>query len=172
MIGRRLLTGATLVGLVVVVCIMAVWGFKAATAPIDDDPSTTASTDPTCDPDQQTVQEYVRRSEVTVSVFNAGAKAGRAQETMDLLEQAGFKPGEVNNAPDGVSVDKAEVYTTKADDPAAELVAKALGKKTQVVHSDEELGPGVDVMIGAKFKRLDASAPSRIELPEPETSCK
>jgi hypothetical protein len=171
MTGRRLVTGATLVGLVVVVCIMAVWGFKAATAPIEDDSTTAGSSGPTCGPEAQTVQKYVRRSEVTVSVFNAGAKAGRAQQTLDLLEQAGFKPGEVNNAPEGVTVDRAAVYTTKADDPAAELVARALGKKTQVVHSDEELGPGVDVMVGARFKKLDASAPARIELPEPETSC-
>jgi hypothetical protein len=171
MTGRRLVTGATLVGLVVLVCIMAVWGFNAATAPIDDDSSTTASSGPTCAAEQQTVKKYVRRTEVTVSVFNAGAKAGSAQKTMDLLEEAGFKPGEVNNAPEGVSVDRATVYSTKADDPAAALVARALGKKTQVVHSDEELGPGVDVMIGAKFKQLDASAPSRIELPEPETTC-
>ena len=171
MTGRRLLTGATLLGLVAVVCIMAVWGFKAVTAPIEDDSTTSSSGDPTCGPEEQTVQKYVRRSEVTVSVFNAGAKAGSAQKTLDLLEEAGFKPGEVNNAPDGVTVDRAAVYTTKADDPAAELVARALGKKTQVVHSDEELGPGVDVMVGARFKKLDASAPARIELPEPETSC-
>jgi hypothetical protein len=108
-----------------------------------------------------------------VSVFNAGVRPRRAQETMDLLEQAGFKPGEVNNAPEGIETDRAVVYSNQADDPQARLVALALGKKTQVVNSDEELGPGIDVVIGDKFRqRLNPSAPTRIELPKPETSCK
>ena len=171
MTARRLVTGVTLASLVVVVCVMAVWGFRAATAPIDDDNGSRASDGPTCAPEDQAVTKYVRRGDVTVSVYNAGEKSGRAQETMTLLEQAGFKPGEVANAPEGIEVDKAAVYSTDDDDPAAELVARALGKKTQVVHSDEELGPGVDVVIGDRFKRLDASAPTRLELPEPETSC-
>jgi hypothetical protein len=169
---RRLTTGATLVVLVVVVCIMAVWGFRAVTAPIDDAPAATASTGPTCPAEDQTVTKYVRRADVTVSVYNAGQRSGRAQETLALLEQAGFKPGEVSNAPEGIKVDRAVVYSTEDDDPAAALVARAFGKKTQVVHSDEELGPGVDVVIGDKFKRLDPTAPGRIDLPKPETSCK
>jgi hypothetical protein len=174
MTGRRLLTGVTLVGLVVVVCVMAVWGYHAATAPIDDNSSSSSTADSglTCAPQDQTVTKYVSRGDVTVSVYNAGARSGEARETMDLLEHAGFKPGEVGNAPEGVTVDRAAVYSTKDDDPAAELVAQAFGKKTQVVHSDDELGPGVDVVIGAKFKHLDAKAPSRIALPKPETSCK
>jgi hypothetical protein len=169
---RKLVTGATLVGLVVVVCIMAVWGFKAVTAPIDEDGSgPSASSGPTCPPEEQVVTKDVRRGEVTVSVYNAGERPRRAQETMELLEQAGFKPGEVSNAPEGIAVDKAVVYSTKTDDPAAQLVALALGKKTQVVHSDEAYGPGVDVVIGDKFKRLNASAPTRVDLPEPVTTC-
>jgi hypothetical protein len=90
---------------------------------------------------------------------------------MDLLEAAGFKVGQVSNAPDGVEVARAAVYTTKTDDPASELVAQVLGKDTQVVHSDEELGPGVDVVIGARFKKLDPRAPKRIKLPQPEATC-
>jgi hypothetical protein len=151
---------------------MAVWGYRAATAPIEDDGAATSADDgPTCAAEDQTVVKFVRRSEVTVSVFNAGERSGRAQATMDLLEKAGFKAGEVGNAPDGIEVDRAVVYSTKDDDPAAELVAKAFGRKTKVVHSDEELGPGVDVVIGDRFKQLKASAPNRLELPQPETSC-
>ena len=171
MTGRRLVTAATLVGLVVVVCVMAVWGYHAVTAPIAGSSSTPSSTT-TCAPDDQTVQKYVRRSDVTVSVYNAGNQAGRAQQTLDLLEHAGFKAGAVGNAPDGVKVPRAAVYSTKTDDPAAELVAKALGRKTQVVHSDEELGPGVDVIIGDRFKGLDTHAPTKLELPKAETTCK
>jgi hypothetical protein len=166
---RRLTTAATLLVAAVVLGIMAVWGLKAATAPIGDGSS--ASSGPSCSSGSGTLTQYVRRSDVTVSVYNAGDKSGRAQATMTLLEHAGFKPGEVNNAPEGTNVARVVVYSTKTDDPAAELVALAFGKQTQVVHSDEDLGPGVDVIIGDRFKRLDPSAPTRLKLPKPESSC-
>ena len=98
------------------------------------------------------------------------AAAGPVEAFM-RVKRAGFKPGAVGNAPAGITVKRAVVYTTKSDDPAAELVAKTLGKATQVVHSDEEMGPGVDVVIGDRFKRLDPKAPAKIALPKPEVTC-
>lgn len=166
---RRLTTGVTLVALLVVLCVMAVWGYHAATSPIADGSSSSGS--PTCKPEDQQVAKFLQRKDVTVSVYNAGKTSGRAQQTMGLLERAGFKPGAVGNAPEGITVKRAAVYTTKSDDPAAELVAKTLGKATQVVHSDEEMGPGVDVVIGDRFKRLDPKAPAKIALPKPEVTC-
>ena len=165
---RGLTTAATLLVAAAVLAVMAVWGLKAATAPVG---GTSSSSGPTCPSESQTVIQYVRRGDVTVSVYNAGNQSGRAQATMALLERAGFKPGEVNNAPDGTNVPRAVVYSTKTDDPAAELVARALGRKTQVVHSEDDLGPGVDVVIGDKFKRLDPSAPTKLKLPQPVTTC-
>ncbi len=100
---RRLVTGLTLLVAAGVLAVMAVWGYDAATAPIADGPADTAS-GPPCPPDSQTVTKYERRGDVTVSVFNAGTKSGSAQAALDLLEQAGFKPGQVGNAPDGVDV--------------------------------------------------------------------
>jgi hypothetical protein len=160
----------TLTCLMGVLVLMAVWGVKAATAPVPGD-STPAADGPSCSSTDQTVVTYVRRGDVTVSVYNSGETSGRAQSTMDLLEKAGFKVGEVKNAPDGLKAERAAVYSTKADDPAAELVARALGKATQVVHSDDDLGPGVDVVIGDKFKRLDPKAPKRLRLPKPVVTC-
>jgi hypothetical protein len=168
---RRALTSAvTLTCLMGVLVLMAVWGVKAATAPVPGD-STPAADGPSCSSADQKVTKYVRRGDVTVSVYNSGETSGRAQSTMDLLEKAGFKVGEVTNAPAGLKAERAAVYSTKADDPAAELVARALGKGTQVVHSDEDLGPGVDVVIGDKFKRLDPKAPKRLPLPKPVVTC-
>lgn len=167
---RSLTTGVSLAVGVVLVCFMAVWGYGAVTAPIEDKPSS-AATGPSCQPADQKVTKYVHRGDVTVSVYNSGKRSGRAQATLDLLEQAGFRAGAVNNAPAGIKAPRAAVYTTKSDDPAAELVARALGRKTQVVHSDDELGPGVDVVIGDKFKRLDPNAPRRLELASPEITC-
>jgi hypothetical protein len=167
---RGLISAVTLVGLMGVLVVMAVWGVKAATAPL---PGSTAppTKEQSCATADQHVDKYVRRAEVTVSVYNSGDTAGRAQSTMDQLEKAGFKVGEVNNAPAGLKAPRAAVYSTKADDPAAELVARALGKATQVVHTDEDLGPGVDVVIGDKFKRLDPKAPKRMPLATPVVTC-
>jgi hypothetical protein len=167
---RGAVTALTLVCLMGVLVVMAVWGVKAATAPIPGD-SAPATTGPSCPSEDQKVTKYVRRGDVTVSVYNSGEQSGRAQSTMELLEKAGFKVGEVKNAPDGIEADRAAVYSTKADDPAAELVARVLGKATQVVHSDEQLGPGVDVVIGDRFKRLDPAAPTRLPLPKPVVTC-
>ena len=167
---RALTTAVTLACLMGVLVLMALWGVKAATAPIPSD-SGTSTKKPGCASEDQKVAKYVRRGDVTVSVYNSGETSGRAQRTMDLLEQAGFKVGEVKNAPAGLRADRATVYSTKTDDPAAELVARAPWKATQVVHTDEDLGPGVDVVIGDKFKRLDAKAPKRLPLPEPVVTC-
>ena len=168
---RRLTTAATLLVAVVVLVVMGMWGLHALTAPIPSDATGSASKGPTCKPADQKVTKFLRRRDVTVSVYNAGGRAGLAQKTMDLLEQAGFKVGEVKNAPDGVKVPRAAVYTTKTDSPAAQLVAQVLGQKTQIVHSDLELGPGVDIMVGNRFKKLDPRGPQRIQLPKPQVEC-
>lgn len=168
---RRVTTGVTLVVLSILLCAMAVWGYRAATAPIADNSSGPATSGPTCQAQDQKVTRYIKRGDVTVSVYNSGKRAGLAQHTADLLEQAGFRPGEVKNAPEGIKTDRAVVYSAKADDPAAELVARALGKSTKVVHSDQEFGPGVAVVIGNKFKRLDPHAPKRLKLPQPQVEC-
>lgn len=169
---RHLTTGLTLAVGVAVVCLMAVWGFNAATAPLQDSSGTTkSSTDPTCEPEAEPVAEFVRRGQVTVSVYNTGKRSGRARSTLDLLENAGFKPGAIGNGTEADQVVRAEVRTTKPDDKAAELVALSLGKDTKVVVTDEGYGPGVDVFIGDKFGGLDKAAPRRIELPTAAATC-
>ncbi len=171
MIARRLTTTITMVALVAVVCLMAVWGMKAVTAPIEDTKGSTSSQDPGCAPEDQTVVESVRRGQVTVSVYNTGKRSGRAGFTLDLLEAAGFKAGAIGNAEADDDVVRAEVRTTKQDDKSAKLVALALGKNTKVVVTDEDYGPGVDVFIGDKFGGLDPKAPRRLALDESKTVC-
>ncbi|MGO4255160.1 LytR C-terminal domain-containing protein [Marmoricola sp. RAF53] len=172
MTGRRLTTALTMVGLVAIVCLMAVWGIHAATAPIKDSGSSSSSNEPTCAPEDQTVQEFVRRGQVTVSVYNTGKRAGRAGKTLDLLENAGFEAGAIGNADADDNVPRAEVRTTKQNDKAAQLVALALGKNTRVVVVTDDYGPGVDVFIGDRFGGLDPKAPRRVALTEPRTTCK
>lgn len=158
---RRTISWATLAAAGVATFVMAIWGFNALTAPVEKDDTSSAGspTDTTsCTPGKG---DFVQRSDVTVSVYNAGKKSGRAQATLDLLENDGFVAGAVGNAPTGTKVARAEVHTTRQNDPKAELVALALGKNTPVVVTTVQ-GPGLDVMIGDKFKKLDSTAPRKV----------
>jgi hypothetical protein len=166
---RRRTTLITLASFAAVVLVMAVWGYQAMTAPFEDVSAT--STGPDCAPEDQTIVRVVRRAEVTVSVYNTGKRSGRAQDALDLLEAAGFKPGAVGNAPDDLKVPRAEVRTTREDNPAAKLVAASFGKDTRIVVVDEDYGPGIDVFIGDKFTKLKSSAPGKMNLPKPQTTC-
>lgn len=167
---RRLVATLTLAATAVVTVVMAVWGYHALTAPIARDPVTAAAPGADCTPGTGST-DVVRRSDVTVSVYNAGRRAGWAQKTLDLLEKAGFRPGAIGNAPAGVAVARAQVRTTRQDDPAARLVARSLGRRTKVVVVTDDLGPGVDVVIGDKFRALDASAPDQVRVGSAGTTC-
>lgn len=166
---RRLISTVSLLGAVVALVIMAVWGVNALTSPIDDDEPRAGST--TCPPEDQKIERFVRRSQVTVSVYNTGKRKNRARATLEMLEAAGFKPGEVGNGEKDDKVVRAEVRTTKTDDPAAKLVALALGKNAKVVVTDEDYGPGPDVFIGDRFGGLDPKAPRRVALTDPKVTC-
>jgi hypothetical protein len=170
---RRVVSWVTLAGTAVATLVMAVWGFQAFTAPIDDggDQASSPTDEVSCAPGQEVTVKYLRRREVTVSVYNAGKKAGRAGDTMDRLQRAGFQVGAIGNAPEGTRVARVEVRAAKADDPAARLVALAFGRDVPVTVSTSDLGPGVDVIIGDRFKRLDGAAPARVELDQPTVTC-
>lgn len=167
MSGRRITTAVTLVVLFVVLCGMAVYGFNQFTAPFPGRPSEKK----TCSDVEKQVQGYLQRSEVQVSVFNTGTRAGLAGATLDRIEEAGFRAGNAGNAPKGTQVRRAVVWTTKPDDPAAALVAQALGKRTPVEVTDVDLGPGIDVLVGNRFRELDRGAARRIKLAAPVETC-
>src|SRR4051794_8943984 len=119
---------------------MAVYGVKSALAPLPG----ASSADPTCSGTEKQVQQYLKRSDVQVSVFNAGTRGGLAGDTLDKVEAAGFKAGNAGNAPKSVTVRRALVWTTEPNDPAAKLVALAFGKGTRVEVTETDLGPGID----------------------------
>ncbi len=153
--------------LLVVLGGMAVYGFKSALAPLPG----SSSSDPTCSGTEKQVQEYLKRSDVQVSVFNAGTRDGLAGQTLDKVEAAGFRAGNAGNAPKSAVVRRAVVWTTEPNDTSAKLVALSFGKGTRVQVTETDLGPGIDVLVGNKFKRLDASAPTRIRLTQPVETC-
>lgn len=167
MSGRRATTAVTLAVMMVVLAAMAVYGFKAATAPLPG----SGDTKKTCSQTETAVKTTLSRKEVQVSVYNAGKRAGLAAGTLDKVESAGFRGGNSGNAPEDAKVRRAAVWTTKPNDPAAKLVALAFGRKTPIVVTKTDLGPGIDVLVGDRFRGLDRSAPKKIKLPAPVSTC-
>ena len=147
---------------------MAVYGFKSALAPL---PGGDSSAKPTCSAEEKEVQKFLKRSEVQVSVYNAGSREGLASSTLEKVEAAGFKGGNSGNAPGSADVRRAVVWTTQPNDPSAKLVALAFGRGTRVEVTETDLGPGVDVIVGNRFKGLDKKAPAKIRLPRPVETC-
>ena len=166
--GRRVTTGVTMTALFLVLCGMAFWGWQHLTAPVE---GAAASSSQSCSPSEITTTRFVRPADVQVSVFNAGDNSGMAGRTMNRLEQRGFRPGQVGNAPAGMHVKRVVVHTTHKNDPAAELVSRQLGKHTRVVVTARRGGPGIDVFIGNKFHKLRKHAVGKVRLPKPQHDC-
>jgi hypothetical protein len=168
--GRHITTGITLVVLVVLLVIAGVYGVKALLAPLPgDEPSTTSAT--SCSATDVKKGQKIRTRQVQVSVFNAGNRSGLAAETLGRFRARGFRAGTVGNAPSGISVRRAQVWTTQHNDVAARLVARQLGGGARVKQVDTDLGPGVDVLVGNGFHRLAAHAKSFLVLKNPKSAC-
>lgn len=173
---ERRISAVALAVTAVIVVVMAIWGYQAATAPIEDDSIGSTPVDSrteTCPPGEtQTIVKFLRSDQVVVSVYNAGKRQGRAVATLSLLEDRGFQAGAFGNASDA-TVRFAEIHAKASDLTKADLVALHFGKNATVVIEDEQAlrGPGVNVVIGDGFRRLKAGAPRRIQLPEPVISC-
>jgi hypothetical protein len=164
---RRLTTALTLVVLLLVLAGMALFGVRALTAPLPE----SSGGGQGCSDAEKQVQDSLGRGDVQVSVYNAGSRSGLAGSTLEKLEAAGFRGGDAGNAPDGSRVPRAVVWATEAEDPSARLVAAALGPRTRVRVVPEDLGPGVDVLVGDRFDRVDPGAPRRIKLAQPVEQC-
>lgn len=80
-------------------------------------------------------------------------------------------PGNAGNSPEGVRIRRALVWTTEENDSAAQLVARTLGRGVRVEVVPEDLGPGIDVLVGNRFSGLDRQAPRRVRLDEPIERC-
>lgn len=167
---RHLTTAASLLAGVLVLGVMAVIGYRQLTEPFGTkEPEAKAEGCPTGQ--HEVVTKVVKRGDVKVSVYNAGGVKGAAGRTMAALEKAGFRAGEVANAPSDIHVRKVKVYATDPDDARAALLARFFGKRVPVVDSDEEYGPGIDVFIGKQMGRFAKKAPRQMRLKDPVRSC-
>jgi len=161
-----ILTGILVVGAVV--------GFRSLFAPLpgasDEEPQDAPPVAAECKKKIR-AGKPVRSSQVTVSVFNASNRSGLAGVTREQLAERGFLPGEVGNAPAAYEVQFVRVLAPTSDDPAARLVALQFGPDTYVQVTDDDLGPGVDVVVGTDFPGLADGAPQQITAPAAGSGC-
>jgi hypothetical protein len=164
--GRKLTTAITLAVLLLVLIGMAAYGYNQLTAPLPERPSAEEK----CTGAEKEVQGFLKRKQVQVSVFNAGNREGFAGSTLEKIVDAGFRAGNAGNAPKSAQIRRAVVWTTEEGDPAAKLVATSLGRRTKIEVTKTDLGPGVDVIVGNRFKGI-RNGPKRIRLADPVEEC-
>lgn len=165
---RHLVTAVTLVVLVVLVVLGGYYGYQALFAPVPDD--ATASPGRRCEEGLRK-GETVRPRDVTVSVLNAGTRSGLAGQVQEQLVGRGFIAGATDNAPDDQAVRFVRVLAPSPDDPAARLVAAQFGPRTLVQRTRQDLGPGVDVVVGDRFGGLAPGAPRRLRATVAGSGC-
>ena len=150
---RHITTAITLLVLVGILAVGAVFGVDALFAPLPND-KPVATPSPTCTTRTVRKGQRISPSQVQVSVFNGGTRGGLAGGTMDKLTKRGFKQGEVGNAPSGSNVKRVQIWTRQRNDDAARLVALQFGRTTKIRISRTDLGPGIDVVVGDGLGKL------------------
>jgi hypothetical protein len=166
---RHLTTAVTLLVLLGLLALGLLLGVRSLTAPVPSGKKASTGSS-SCNATAVRKGQRISTRQVQVSVYNAGSRAGLADETMAALVKRGFKKGAVGNAPSGTGVKKAQVWTTRRNDASARLVALQLGKKIKVHFKDTDLGPGIDVVVGDNFRKL-VKAASSVKAKQPVSVC-
>lgn len=166
---RHVTTTVTMLVLVGLLVLGALWGWKALFAELPDG-ATAEEPAPTCATEVVEAGQKLRSRQVRVSVFNGGTRSGLAGETLDALMARGFLGGDLGNAPSDLAVRRVQVWSTVQNDPQARLVARQFGTSVKVRFSDEDLGAGVDVIVGNRFDRL-VKAPRALTVKQPQRFC-
>ncbi len=167
---RQITTAVTMIVLCGVLVVAAVAGWRALFADLPGDETASDEPSPSCTTEQVDPGQRIRSVQVTVSVYNGGTRSGLADETLSALRKRGFKAGDVGNAPSDTNVKRVAVWSTEENDVEARLVARQFGKKVAVTFSDVDLGPGVDVIVGNKFRGL-TKAKRSIKVKAPQDVC-
>lgn len=149
---RHVTTGLTLLVLIAILAVGAWIGTRSLFAPLPGEES--ADPSPSCATKALRKGQRISTRQVLVSVYNAGTRAGLADETMGALTNRGFDRGSIGNAPSNSGVRVAQIWTTRRKDAAARLVALQFGPAIKVKLKKVDLGPGVDVVVGNDFRKL------------------
>lgn len=153
----------TLGGLVVIVLVATLWGWAAFTEPFPKEEEI-----PICEETPVAAGTEVRRDQVVVSVFNGSGRSGLASATSAQLEERGFVPGGIGDAPQPAA--STQIWSDAPDNPAVRLVQQQF-KGAQVVPGDA-LGPGIVVVVGEKFQSLRQKQVESVVVEADATFCK
>lgn len=153
---RRSTSAATLAVLFVLCLLALVFGVKALTGDLPDDPIV-KDPEATCVDQEITAGSRVRPEDVLVSVYNGGTRAGVASKTMSALQIRGFAPGKTAN--DKTSNVKRVAVFGDPSNPAVQLVAAQFGSAARISESGQPADGdanelGVVVVVGDDFDRL------------------
>ena len=146
-------SAATIVVLFGLLLLGAAWGWSALTAPFPGKADA-----PVCEDRNVQKGEKVFTSQVVVSVYNAGRRAGLAGRTMSLFTDRSFREGESGNAPKGAKVPVVQVWAPDPKNPAVQLVESQLRAPHTVV-KHQALGAGVTVVVGDGLRGLGHKKP-------------
>jgi hypothetical protein len=171
MANRKVISVVTMVVLIGLLVAGAWYGWQSITAPLpgDDDPPQRRAK-ARCD-NGVARGDMIGTGDVTVSVYNAGSVSGLADQTLSELAARGFNRGDVGNAPQELeTVQFVRVLAEEKGNPAAQLVALQFGADTLIQEATDDLGPGVEVVVGDRFTGL-VDAPSEIKAQQPASGC-
>ena len=154
--GSRATSAATLAVLSVLCLLALLFGIKAVTSDLPDDPIVT-NPDSTCVDQEITAGTKVRPADVMVSVYNGGTRSGVASKTMSALQIRGFAAGKTDNQRDA-GVKRVQVWGDPLN-PAVQLVAAQFGGDTKINPDHEPASGtsselGIVVVVGDDFTKL------------------
>ncbi|UDY23699.1 LytR C-terminal domain-containing protein [Nocardioides sp. Kera G14] len=147
-------TALTIGGLLVVLLLAAAWGWGQVMKPLPSVVTETA----VCTETPVKAGDSVTPDEVTVSVLNAGRRAGLASRTMQQFTDQGFNKGQSANAPAKSGVSNVQIWTDDPASPAVKLVASRLPDAKVVEKSVSQVG--VVVVVGDRFKEPETGESS------------
>lgn len=149
--GQAAKTATTMAVLSGLVVLASLWGWQAATEPLPKEEEI-----PLCSDTTVTAGTEIFRDQVAVSVYNGSTRTGLASATMEQLVERGFVEAETGNAPKKVRT--VEIWSDEPTNPAVRLVQRQF-RGAKVVPG-EQLGLGVVVVVGEKFRRLGRNVES------------
>jgi hypothetical protein len=153
----RARTAITLAFLAVLMLVGVTWGWAQVSEPFPGKVDV-----PVCVDTSYAAGDELFVQDVTVSVLNASKREGLAGRTMAQLADGGFAEGQTTNAPKGTSIDApAEIWVSDADNPAAKLVRKWVGKVPVRVEPTNPAA-GVTVVVGDQFGEVLQGPPSLV----------
>jgi hypothetical protein len=156
-------TAITLAVLGLMMVVAAIWGWAALTEPFPEDEPVAI-----CEDTAVSAGTEVRRDQVVVSVFNGSKRSGLAGATSAQLAERGFVAGDVGDAPTPAAT--TQIWAADPTNPAVALVQQQF-KKAKVVPG-EEIGVGVVVVVGEKFKALKKQQVESVLAEADATYCK